>query len=115
MHTLSRPGSPASARLLIHARDDHPPGRHADSPLQRLRALYPHGGTRQGRHEPLRLLIDTLDGDTVLAIDDAGPLVDVALPAGTYHVTAHLGETQRGYTMTLGQGMAFDLHLRLGT
>ena len=100
------------ARLLIHAHDDHPPGRHADSPLQRLLALYP-AGNRSTRREPLRLLIDTLEGETVLAVDDAGPLVDVSLPPGTYHVTAHLGDSHRGYTMRLDQGASFDLHLRL--
>lgn len=103
---------PAPARLLIHAHDDHPPGRHADSPLQRLLALYP-SGNRSNRREPLRLLIDTLDGETVLTVDDAGPLVDVSLPPGTYHVTAHLGDAHRGYTMRLDQGESFDLHLRL--
>jgi len=103
---------PAPARLLIHAHDDHPPGRHADSPLQRLLALYP-SGSRATQREPLRLLIDTLDGENVLAVDDAGPLVDVSLPPGTYHVTAHLGDSHRGYTMRLDQGASFDLHLRL--
>ncbi|MET0349035.1 MAG: hypothetical protein ABW067_04535 [Rhizobacter sp.] len=100
------------ARLLIHAHDDHPPGRHADSPLQRLLALYP-SSARSAHREPLRLLIDTLEGETVLAVDDAGPLVDVSLPPGTYHVTAHLGDSHRGYTMRLDQGASFDLHLRL--
>jgi hypothetical protein len=103
---------PTPARLLIHAHDDHPQGRHADSPLQRLLALYP-AGNRSTRREPLRLLIDTLEGETVLAVDDAGPLVDVSLPPGTYHVTAHLGDSHRGYTMRLDQGASFDLHLRL--
>ena len=100
-----------SARLLIHAQDDHPAGRLADSPMQRLRALYP--SARPAGSAPLHLRIDTVAGDNVLSLDDAGPLVDVSLPAGTYHVTAHLGDAHRGYTMRLTPGEAFDLHLRL--
>ena len=99
------------SRLLIHAQDDHPPGRLSDSPLQRLRALYPTA--RPAGRAPLRLVIDTLAGDNVMSIDDAGPLVDLSLPAGTYHVTAHLGDTHRGYTMRLEPDASFDLHLRL--
>ncbi|MEO8119228.1 MAG: hypothetical protein ABI606_07895 [Rhodoferax sp.] len=58
--------------------------------------------------------IDDLRGHRVLDIEAAGPLVDVPLPAGTYHVTAHRGKVRRGYTMTLKQGAFFDLYLRLG-
>jgi hypothetical protein len=46
-------------------------------------------------------------------VDDAGPLVEVPLPAGTYQVTVQLGCVRRSYTMTLEPGMSFDLHLRL--
>lgn len=105
------PTAAQPARLLIHAQDDHPPGRLADSPLQRLRALYPTA--RPAGRAPLRLSVETLAGDNVLSLDDAGPLVDVSLPAGTYHVTAHLGDAHRGYTMRLDPGTEFDLHLRL--
>ena len=100
------------ARLLIHAHDQPARGRLADSPLQRLIALYP-SASRSAHREPLRLLIDKLDGENVLEVNDAGPLVDVSLPPGTYHVTAHLGDSHRGYTMRLDQGTSFDLHLRL--
>jgi hypothetical protein len=51
----------------------------------------------------------------VLALDDAGPLVEVALCPGTYHVSAQRGRLRRGYTVTLQQGASFDLYLRLAT
>ncbi len=46
------------------------------------------------------------------SVDDAGPFVDIPLPAGTYHVTAELGKVRRSYTMTLEPGASFNLRLR---
>lgn len=105
--------TPSAARLVIHVEDDvGTRGRHARPPLQRLRALYADGPWHEER-APLSLRIDDLRGHRVLAIDDAGPLIDVPLAAGTYHVTVHLGNVRRSYTMTLEQGTTFDLYLRL--
>jgi hypothetical protein len=103
----------AAARLLIHAgRDACTNGRHFESPLRRLRALRADGPSTDPRAR-LSLQIDNLQGLRVHSVDDAGPLIDVPLPAGTYHVTVHYGSVRRRYTMTLESGASFDLHLRL--
>lgn len=39
-------------------------------------------------------------------------LMDLSLPAGTYHVTVHLGTQQRGYTLTLAPGASVELFPR---
>jgi hypothetical protein len=112
---ITLPGAVAlrAARLLIHAEGCiDATGRHFESALQRLRMLF-SAEPKHDRRVPLRLRIEDLQGRPVLALDDAGHLVDVALPAGTYHVTADLGGVRRRYTMTLNQGSSFDLHLRL--
>ena len=57
--------------------------------------------------------IDDLHGKRMFSVDDAGPLVDVPLPAGTYHVSAQRGNARCSYTMTLEPGVSFDLRLRL--
>lgn len=101
------------ARLLIHAEDGL--GERAtlfDSYVQRLRALYAHG-RHPGERAPLSVQINDLQGNSVLCINAAGPLVDVPLPAGTYHVTARLGQVRRAYTMTIESGASCDLYLRL--
>jgi hypothetical protein len=60
---------------------------------------------------PLRLHIDNLQGQRVFTADDAGPLVELALPAGTYQVTAVFGTLCRGYTLTLVEGVPNTLYL----
>jgi len=108
-----RTAAVSAARLLVHAEDDvGARGKRFESPLRRLRALYADGPWRDER-APLCLHIDDLLGRRVLAIDDAGPLSDVPLPAGTYNVTVRLGKVRRSYTIVLEQGASFDLHLRL--
>jgi hypothetical protein len=101
------------ARLLIHIAEPVNTGRrHFETPLRRLFALHPDGPCNRSR-VPLRLQIDDLEGRRVHTVDDAGPLVDVPLPAGTYQVSVLLGTLRRSYTMTLLPGASFDLHLRL--
>ena len=105
--------APSTARLLIHVAFDAGARRgRFKSAVRRLRALFSDRPRHAGQ-PPLRIHIDDLHGTRVFAIDDAGPLIRVALPAGTYQVTAHLGNVRRSYTMTLLQGQAFDLHVRL--
>jgi hypothetical protein len=60
---------------------------------------------------PLRLHIDDLQGQRVFTADDAGPALDLDLPAGTYQVTALLGPHCRGYTLTLVEGVPNELYL----
>ncbi len=103
----------STGRLVIHNEGRMGTGRrHLKSLLQWLRSIY---STSRRRDEcaPLGLQIFDLQGHRVLALDDAGPLVDVPLPAGTYRVAAHAGSVRRSYTMTLEAGASFDLHLRL--
>lgn len=111
----TKPRSPPlpDARLVIHA---------AANPAERgtlftaslawwywLRGLYaPAPAKPEG---PLRLHIDNLQGQRVFTADDAGPLVELALPVGTYQVTAVLGTLCRGYTLTLVEGAPNDLYL----
>ena len=109
----ARAATLAAARLLIHADDDaRDRGKPTESTLQRLRALYAEGPWHD-EQAPLNLQIDDLQGRRVLCVEDAGPLVDVPLPAGTYHVNVCLGKVRRCYTMKLEPGTSFDLHLRL--
>lgn len=115
MNAQIRPqaASSSAARLLIHAAGELRARRRLfNNLLRRLLAFFSSGPLRDER-QPLTLQINDALGDRVLAVGGAGTLVDVALPAGTYHVTAHLGEVQRGYTMTLQGGASVDLHLRL--
>ena len=62
---------------------------------------------------PVHLSIEDLAGHRLLDLDQIDPLLDIPLPAGTYHVTARQGAATRRYTMTLAASSAHDLHLRL--
>jgi hypothetical protein len=61
---------------------------------------------------PTGVRVDDLRGQPHFAADNVHALIDVPLPAGTYHVNVRLGELQRRYTVTLEQGKSFDLYLR---
>lgn len=102
----------AAARLLIHAENDFSQvGQRIEAALRRLCTRHASGG----RHElrpALTLQVDDLQGRRLRSIDDAGPLTDVPLPAGTYQVTALRGHFRRSYTMTLEPGASVELHLR---
>jgi hypothetical protein len=101
----------SSARLVIHTGSDAGASvRHVKSLLRWLRSLY---SPRPSPGEPLELRIEDLQGRQVLAFGEGGPLIVVALPAGTYHVNAQLGSLQRRYTMALQAGTSFDLYLNL--
>ena len=112
-NTSPRTGRLSPARLVIHA-EGHvgARGRRFEPPFQRLRAVHADD-PRNERRVPLNLQIDDLQGLRVHSFDDAGPLIDVHLPAGTYHVTVHFGSVRRRYTMTLEPGVSFDLYPRL--
>ncbi len=116
MDTFVYPGAAtqSTARLVIHAgRGVGASGRHVKSLLQWLRARY-SAGPSLGHRVPLRLQIEDLQGHQALClVDDGGPLIVVALPAGTYHVNAHRGNVRRCYTTTLKEGASFDLYLNL--
>jgi len=113
MHSLASTDVVAAARLLIHAEgDDGHDGWSVDALIQRMRARVLDGP--RGEQPLLALQIHDLQGHRVLALDDACPLVDVALPPGTYHVTTDLAGTRRRYTVALEPGASVDLYLRRG-
>ena len=58
------------------------------------------------------LRINDLDGRSYFSADELPPVIDLQLPAGTYHVTVSHGTQQRRYTVALGQGVAVHLQLR---
>jgi hypothetical protein len=108
---LAAAASPA--RLLIHADDDpRTGGRRFESGFQRLRAIHATGPWSDKR-ATLRLQIDDLQGHRVHSADHVGPLLDVTLPAGTYHISVQHGKFRRKYTMALEPGTSFNLHLRI--
>jgi hypothetical protein len=110
--TLSRTDAAAVSRLLIHAPgQDDSDGWSVDSLIQRMRS---HVLERPRGERPLLALeIHDLQGQRLLALDDACPLVEVTLPAGTYHVSTDLAGARRSYTVALERGASFDLYLRL--
>jgi hypothetical protein len=59
----------------------------------------------------LQLKITRDKGQQVFALNDAGPLTDVALPAGTYHVTADFGGVKRSGTVVVKPGESAMLNL----
>lgn len=108
-----RSSSLPEASLVIHAAADPAVrGTLFTAPLEWLywlRGLYAPAPPKPDA--PLRLHIDNLQGQRVFTADDAGPLVELALPVGTYNVTAVLGTLCRGYTLTLVEGVQSDLYL----
>jgi hypothetical protein len=104
---------PLTVRLRIHTdthEADHEPGYKAA--LHRLRARVWHDRSREDRL-PLTIRIDDLQGRRYAEIEELAPLINVDLPAGTYHVTAERGAALRRYTIKLESGGGFDLYLRL--
>jgi hypothetical protein len=106
------PAPGVAAHLLIHATAGNGRSGRFELPLRRLLARHVDDPWHD-ESVPLRLRIDDLQGNQVVAVDDAGPLVDVPLTAGTYRVNVQRGPLRRSYTLTLEQGTSFDLHLRL--
>lgn len=101
--------SPA-ARLLIDADSGHAVPRGLATVLwQRLRAGLQHAEVVAP--EGATLEIDDLQGRRVLALQGAQPPLEVALPAGTYHVSLRRGRLQRRYTVTLESGALFRLRV----
>ena len=114
MPTLhSSPPLPETSLVIHAAADPSARGTLFTAPLEWLywlRSLYapPPAPKPVG---PLRLHIDNLQGQRVFTADDAGKLVELALPVGTYNVTAVLGNLCRGYTLTLVEGVQSELYL----
>lgn len=100
------------ARLLIHASDAvGEGGRVLPLFVARLRA-WVTPATRRRRPTLVGLRVADLQGRQFFFVEGLLPVIDVPLPAGTYHVTVSLGLQQRRYTVALEQGATVDLHLR---
>jgi hypothetical protein len=109
----TRPVALPEARLLIHTESHQADSGRFATTLRRLRALcFPGHNASRGQ---LRLQIADLQGKVVMASHDASAVVDVSLPAGTYQVKAQFGDFRRDYTLTLTQGMSFDLYLQFAS
>lgn len=104
-----RPG----AHLLIHAGTRPAVGQtRFQATLRRLRLLYPHD-VRNTDSGLMRVQINDLQGQQVFGVESAETLLDIPLPAGTYHVIVQRGKVRRSYTMAIEPGTSFDLYLRL--
>jgi len=104
---------PLPAHLLIHRAGGGSRYRGMlECLLLRLRALiWLELGS--DRRLPTGVRIDDLQGHAFFASEDARTLIDVALPAGVYHVNVRTGDWQRRYTVSLAHGASLDLYLRL--
>jgi hypothetical protein len=104
----------SAARLRIQAATPAlSPGHRAAALIGGWRGLQRLVGRAPGRDggEALVLQIDVLGGEAVLALDDAGPVVELPLPPGTYQVSARRGAVQRAYTLALEPGQPYTLVL----
>ena len=77
-----------------------PAQRSVESIIQRVRA-HRLGGAR-GERAAIGLEVRGLEGHRLLVLDAAGPLVEVALAPGTYHVSTELAGVRRSYTVSTG-------------
>lgn len=100
----------ASARLLIHTGNPSGPLRLTLALVLRAICL-DHPPWKEST--PVRLSVEDIGGEQLLALDDAAPVIDLVLPPGTYQVIARHGNVRRGYTLTLARDTAFDLYLSL--
>ena len=109
--TAPCPATHAAARLLIHAAADlgQARGRLAAA-LRRWRHWTGHAAHGEPSAQ-LFLQVADLQGHALFTAREWQGLIDVPLPAGTYHVIVNDGSRQRRYTVALDQGSTFDLHL----
>lgn len=112
-HSLAGSTAGSKSRLLIHtARNDTHQGWRLAAVLQRVRALM--RDTSRTSPAAASLEIHDVQGHRLLALVHTEALIDVLLPAGTYHVTLQLGNSQHRYTVALAQAATTHLYPRLG-
>jgi hypothetical protein len=73
----------------------------------RLRLRWPRPAALATR----AVVVDDVQGRQFFVCEDARPLIDLSLPAGTYHVTLRAGALQRRYTAALQDGATVELRL----
>jgi hypothetical protein len=101
-------GTPS--RLLIHTIADDDNGRWTLPVLWRRAWAWVRGVPGHGADPPTLEIFD-LPGHRLLSLTPAGAVVDLVLPAGTYHVTTQHGESRRSYTVVLEQDATTELRL----
>lgn len=102
--------APTPSRLLIRTIADDDNDRWTLPVLWR-RALARVRGVPGGEPAPPTLEIFDLPGHRLLSLTHAGVVVDLVLPAGTYHVTTQNGEHRRSYTVVLERDATTELKL----
>jgi hypothetical protein len=106
---LAMADAPAAARLLIEAGEERAPPRGIGARLEDLGArLLGRAGQRGALSA---LAIHDLQGQPLLVLADLRPPMEVALPAGTYHVSVQLAGVRRRYTVSLAAGASFELRV----
>jgi hypothetical protein len=100
------------ARLLIHAGTVPGVGNRRFDRLLLQWCAWAAKAWRQRPSTPKGVYVDDLQGRQFFASEDAGSLIEVPLPAGTYHVSVRLGDVRRRYTVKLEHGSIVDLYLR---
>jgi hypothetical protein len=109
--SLRSAAASSTARLLIHADDTDAGSDGAPRRVEPWWRRWIAHRRRELARACTQLSIADLQGRAYFAADDARSLIDLPLPAGTYHITARVGSATRRYTVTLQQGRTFDLHL----
>lgn len=104
-HTLAG----ATSRLLIHTLANG--GGGWTLPVLLRRALARVRGAASDDPAPPMLDILDLSGHRLLTVTHVGTVIDLALPAGTYHVTTRNGGNRRSYTVVLVQDRTTELQL----
>lgn len=69
------------------------------------------GGKHNADATGVKVTITGAMGQKVFSLDDAGPLTDVDLPAGHYHVIADFGRVKRLGSVDVEKGELATLHL----
>ncbi len=100
------------AHLSIQAAQRAPDAGKLRFPLAQRLLGWALRANQRRPDRPVGVRIDDLQGREFFAMDEIWPRIDVALPAGTYHVRMLHGEQQRLYTVTLEQGATFNLRPR---
>ena len=106
------PADSTMARLLVHALQAADDECGTLALLMRRLRPWARAAARCQQPALTGLRIADLDGRSYFNADELPPEIDLRLPAGTYHVSVSHGSQQRRYTVALGQGVAFHLHLR---
>lgn len=108
--TLAGATHGTTSRLLIHTIADDNDGRWTWPVLWRRALARVRGVPGDGPASPTLEIFD-LPGHRLLRLTHAGAVVDLVLPAGTYHVTTQNGEHRRSYTVVLEQDVTTELKL----